>query len=213
MSLHDYLFHEEPGVTLYCGDAIELLPLLDPVDAVVTDPVWPNRSADVFPGVNAEALLGNALFLVQAKRVVLHLGCGSDPRILAAVPERWPFIRVCWLEFACPGKEGRLLKSSDVAYVFGEYPPIEPGRFLMRGWALNVDGTTNKNGHPSPRRLTHVQWLVSEFARGPVLDPFAGSGTTLEAAKNCGLPAIGIEIEPRYCEIAVKRLRQEVLPL
>lgn len=66
--------------------------------------------------------------------------------------------------------------------------------------------------HPTQKPLALMKWCIRffPFAR-TILDPFAGSGTSLRAAKDMGLQAVGVEIDERYCEIAAKRMAQEVL--
>lgn len=72
-----------------------------------------------------------------------------------------------------------------------------------------------RNEHPTTKPLKLMKDLVSLFSNPDetILDPFMGSGTTLRAAKDLGRKAIGIEMNERYCEIAARRMGQEVLAL
>lgn len=209
-------YYEHAGIVLYHGDAREVLPTLGRFDSFVTDPVWPNATAVLAGMDRPKELLAEVLALAKTDRVVLHMGSDSDPRFLSAVPEAWPFMRTCWLRYARPNYKGRHLNGADVAYVFGnpEIPKprkfVYPGESATEGEVTNTLSTPRIVGHPCPRRIQHVRWLVCEFGGQSVCDPFSGSGTTLLAAQLLGIPATGIEIEERFCELTVKRLAQEV---
>jgi hypothetical protein len=219
------LFYEEPGLQIYNADSLVEAASLAEVEAIITDPVWPNS---VFPNVREpEKLFREVLHALPAsvERIVVQLGCDSDPRFLRAVPERFSFFRFCSLEYAQVGYKGRLLQTGDVAYVFGSAPDSKPGAHLMPGRVLATGrgrfearrtGMNREGGdykqmhHPCARDLEHVQWLVKWFGGESVCDPFMGTGTTGLACKRLGVRFVGIEIEKDYCELAVDRLRQEV---
>jgi DNA modification methylase len=67
--------------------------------------------------------------------------------------------------------------------------------------------------HPNQKPVAALAPLLATYAPldGLILDPFMGSGSTLRAAKDLGLKAVGIEIEETYCRKAVKRMSQEML--
>lgn len=222
-------YYDRDGITIYHGDALEILPQITQPRVCITDPVWPNS---VFPGVHDPAgLFSGVAKLLTVERLVVHLGCTSDPRFLASVPKRLPFFRVCWLRYARPSYRGRVLIGSDVAYAFGTPPSVQSGRRVVSGECVASNNNTKLQHtgrgpgtsegvdydalpHPSPRRLEHVKWLVRFFAEDDaVLDPFCGTGTTLHAAKEMGHPAIGIELDESFCELAARRLDQGVLDL
>lgn len=70
----------------------------------------------------------------------------------------------------------------------------------------------DEKAHIAEKPAEVMGWAMGVVPEGAtVLDPFAGSGSTLLAARAAGLQAVGIEIEERYCELAVNRLRQGVL--
>jgi hypothetical protein len=231
-------FFQDKMTTLYLGDCREILPELEGLESIIVDPVWPNTIVDL-PGADRPISLFHEMCKAiprDTERLVVQLGCDSDPRFLKGIPLRWPFLRVCWLDYACPSHKGRLLYTGDVAYAYG-CPPISiHGRRLISGmcrsskldklFIRHIKGHSggsftgkydvDENGinnlpHPTPRRLEHVEWLVRQFSDRAVCDPFLGGGTTGVAAKKLGRRFVGIEIEEKYLEFSIKRIiRQPV---
>jgi site-specific DNA-methyltransferase (adenine-specific)/modification methylase len=209
-------YFDDGQCVIYHGDCREILPSLS-ADVLITDPVWPNAKAMIEGRRDPWGLLADVLGLapVGVVRLAVQLGCDTDPRFLSAVPDRWEFFRLCWLDVSRPNYKGRLLDGATPAYFFGPPPPARPGAHVIPGMFRDSSSDGKWPGHPCPRKLGHLRWIVKWWATAgdTILDPFLGSGTTLHAAKILGHQAIGIEIEERYCEIAARRLSQQVLPL
>ena len=208
------IYYQDERVTLYHGDARAILPSLPKCETLITDPVWPNASVDLFGAEDPAGMFADmwkALITIP-DRTAIHLGCDTDPRFLELVPSELPFFRVCWLKHNLPGYKARRLMTSDVAYLFGAPPQSRPGFHMIPGECSCGGNKGKENEHPCPRKLDHVLWLVNRWSNlsDCILDPFAGSGTTLVAAKLSGRRSVGIEKEEKYCEITARRLSQGV---
>ena len=234
MSLRDYLFHEESGITLYCGDCREVLPLLEPESAglVLADPPYnvgkdygthdDDMGAAEYQSWLVEVLTGCAT--VATDPVVFFPGTRNVwavAEVLDKTPLR-PHRMLGWHRREFAGDKwtgGPAMSWEPIIWATKVTTPAFNRIFGTIGRDfLAVDSTHGDPLaalHPCPKPLRVVRWLIGLFApsAGLVVDPTSGTGTALLAAKESGHRAIGIEIEPKYCEIAVKRLRQEVLPL
>lgn len=199
--------------TLYLGDCREILPAIhDCIDAVITDPVWPNCPPNLIPGSeNPQALWNETIaMLPPVRRLVAVMRCDSDPRFLS--PVKLDYARSVILPYVMPGYIGRLLGGDEIAYCFGELIMSAPGQRVIPGRAPAVQPTGRKaNGHPCSRALGHFMFLLRWWSQPGelVLDPFMGSGTTGVAAFLHGRRFVGIEIEETYFDIACKRLEDE----
>ena len=217
-------YFQEDWVTLYCGDCRNVLPELEGTfSAIVTDPPWPGseeksnpgRSYDIYSDFSEAALN----FPKLSDRLIIILGCDTDPRFLMTVPKGYPFLLTCWLRRITPTYKGHILYGADVAYIFGtprarEYAgPTGTGILQSETYSVSLRKRDTINTHPTFRPLRTMKWLVSHYTQEGeiILDPFSGSGTTLLAAKETGRKAIGIELEEKYCQIAAKRCSQSVM--
>jgi site-specific DNA-methyltransferase (adenine-specific) len=195
-------YYSEDGIEIYHGDCREVLPLIAAVDLVLTDP--PYGIGDKMQGGTWGAAEKYADFRAWDK--------APNPDLLTAIIAKAP-VAIVWggNYFPLPPSRGWLAwdkqnavrTMSDVELAWTNQD--RPAKRFSHPVAVH------RYGHPSEKPLPLFLWCLGQFPGESVLDPFMGSGTTLEAAKVSGRTAIGIETNERYCEIAAKRLAQGVL--
>jgi site-specific DNA-methyltransferase (adenine-specific) len=214
-------YYEDGSVTIYHGDCREVGCL--GADCFITDPPYGvglaarTTKRAVRPG--SYTTFEDTPEYVQAcavPKVAELIGVGMRGALTPGLRCMWLYpqptdIGVIWSP-AGAGMTSWGFNCSQPIFYYGRDPFLADGKG-SRPNGVQWNNATEENGHPCPKPLYVLQWLVNRVSRHGevVLDPFAGSGTTLLAAKNLGRRAIGIEIEERYCEIAAKRCAQEVL--
>jgi site-specific DNA-methyltransferase (adenine-specific) len=210
------------NATLYRADCREVLPLVQPAEALITDPVWPNVPPagtweehgwpDLAGREDPFGLMTGMFASLQGlpQRAVVVMRNDSDPRFLLSVPSALPYFRAQILSYVLPSRIGRKLGGEELAYGFGSPPkPYRGGRTLMPGRSP-IAQPTGHSGHPCGRSEKHMQFLVHWWSSPGdlVLDPFMGAGTTGVACALFGQPFTGIEIETRYFDVACKRIEE-----
>jgi hypothetical protein len=105
----------------------------------------------------------------------------------------------------------------EVVYLLGPWSTGIGGRSSVLETATasigNPYAPAARYNHPHAKPVDLLEQLIDACPPGVIADPFAGSGSTLVAARNLGRKAIGVELEERYCETIARRLAQDVLPL
>jgi hypothetical protein len=181
------------------------------LDAIVTDPVWPDFEVGIAGAAVATEIFEEASkhFRRLTDRVVVILGVDVDPRLLRCIG--LPFVRVVWLRRVPASHRGIILRGADVGYVFGRRKLAVKGTRVLPGEWTNVSRGFRDPDHTHPcyRPLAHMMFLVEGYTtRGgkPVLDPFCGSGQTLVACKLLGREYLGFDIDCRWVDEARWRL-------
>jgi site-specific DNA-methyltransferase (adenine-specific) len=222
-------YYADDSVTLYHGDCREVTAWLD-ADVLVTDPPygrdyrgnsdgWTNSS-----GGGGHRSTGQARSIANDKdttardealvlwgdRPAIVFG---DPLIAKPTGTRQALVYAKPMDAGIKGAHAGYRRDVEMVYLVGSWPVAIGGRSsILRTNALVAGprGLSVRYEHPHAKPVDLLADLISKTV-GVVADPFAGSGSTLVAAKQLGRKAIGVELEERYCEIIAKRLAQGVL--
>lgn len=216
MSLPSPYYDDGNGIVIYHADCRDILPHLEQIDLIITDPPYGInyvhnavniRNATKFQGV--EVLGDDQPFdpapLLQWKCILW----GANHYASRLPGEgRW----LVWDKRAGSECYGKAMSDIEIAWMSG---PRKADRLYRQLWdGFLRDGERDQaRVHPTQKPINLMKWCFSFDINAEItVDPYMGSGTTLRAAKDLGRKCIGIELAEKYCEIAVNRLMQEVLP-
>lgn len=228
-------YYEANGVTLYHGDCRAVLPLIDKntVDLLLTDPPYgvnwqSNRRQDQFDRIAGDDSqdVANEGILLSLKALKRHHHLYLFGRYDLSQLPIGGHAELIWDKLDKSGGNLQLPWGSQHEYIqFAVYVPDRANRVqgfgnlaakMRRGSILRYRRITGENlRHPTEKPVPLLRELIesSSCFDDVVLDPFAGSGATLVAAKIEGRRAIGVELDERYCEVAAGRLEQLVIPI
>lgn len=227
-------YYEDEAVALYNCDARELLASLpDEAGVVITDPPYSERTHNKTRSNRASAADGEVLDFPpitheELGRIMSECGRVSPSWVVATMDYRDALL------FDLEPPAGLTMKRVGVWVKTNPMPQISADR-PAQGWEAIaylhrtgkskwsgggkhgnfVSAVVQNAGHPTVKPDGMVRQFVEWFTKpgDTVIDPFAGSGTTLIAARDLGRRAIGCEIDPKYCDLIVERLAQAVIPL
>jgi site-specific DNA-methyltransferase (adenine-specific) len=198
--------------TLYLGDCLEILPTLGKVDAVVTDPPY----GIALDTNNARFSGGSSVSVAKRGKGRAYdapiIGDGSafdpSPYLIGSEQVIWG-----WNNYPDKLPRGSCLvwiKRNDDA--FGSFLSDAETAWFSRGCGvycfrdLSNAAIARERAHPTQKPVSLMVWCIKKTRGGTILDPFMGSGTTGVACAKLGRKFIGIEIEPRYFDIACRRI-------
>lgn len=219
MSLPKPYWQDDHGV-LYHGDCLEIMPLLadKSVDLVLTDPPY---------GIGEAAGKNKSRSCIAISRDYGNDSWDDKPMTMQQQNE---CIRLsknqiffggnffdlppssCWIVW---DKDNGETDFADCELAWTSFETtVRKFKWRWQGMLQERMGKDkDERVHPTQKPIALMKWIINKYSKETdvILDPFAGSGTTLRAAKDLGRKYIGIEISEKYCEIAAKRLGQEVL--
>jgi DNA modification methylase len=211
-------YYEHAGITIYHGDCREVLPDLPRFDLLLTDPPY-GIGADAQMHKQGGTQWGKSLAPRKHYAATNWDTAPPDESLLqlmllkASKQILWGgnFFRLgptsCYLVW------DKLNGTNDFADCELAWTNLDKAvRIKRHMWnGMLRENDEPRYEHPTQKPLEVMLWCIQQAGDvQTVIDPFMGSGTTLRAAKDLGRRAIGIEIEEKYCEIAAKRLGQEV---
>lgn len=209
-------YYQDSAVTIYHGDCRDILEWYDLSNSAIVGDAPYGIGLDYGTFQDTEDAVREL-----ASSITKHLMRAKRAAILCGVPQMWlwpkPKWVLCWSYYPATNEFSPWGYAQwQPILVYGKDPFLEKGKGPRPTVFTRTNPPNRKgNDHPCPKPddvMTAVI-LRTTSESDVVIDPFMGSGTTLRAAKDLGRKAIGIDLEERYCEIAAKRMEQEVLPL